>query len=249
VSLFRSNTPAPVPAPAGQGPAISLDKIPPGLHNLTKTAALSLEKTGLTGQRAAVYLVVDRSYSMNSFYRDGSVQLLAEQALGLSANLDDDGVVPLLMFDSRPYDFAEIRLDNYTGQVANWHQLNGGEATMGGTRYAPAIDAIVQHYQRSRATDPAFVVFQTDGDPQDRQVVEERLREVSNLPLFWSFLGFGNSINFLKKLDNLRGRTVDNASFFHARNPRAVSDSELYDGLTHEYASWLAAATAAGVIR
>lgn len=248
MSLFRKTT-ASVPAPAGQGPAISLDKIPSGLVDLTKTAAVSLEKKGLTGQRAAVYLVVDRSYSMAPFYRDGSVQMLAEQALGLSANLDDDGIVPLVMFDSAPYPAAEIRLDNYTGQVANWHQLNGGEATMKGTQYMPAMAAVVDHYQRSGAPDPAFVVFQTDGDPQDRDVTEHMLREVSGLPIFWSFLGYGHNINFLRKLDDLRGRRVDNASFFHARDPHDVSDGQLYDGLTHEYAGWLAAATAAGVIR
>lgn len=249
MSLFRKTTTATAPTPTGQGPAISLDKVPSGLVDLTKKAAVSLEKRGLTGQRAAVYLVVDRSASMAGFYRDGSVQLLAEQALGLSANLDDDGRVPLLMFGSRPYDFTEIRLDAYQGAVARQHAHYGGEATMTGTKYAPAIDAVVQHYRRSRAKDPALVIFQTDGDPQDRPVTEQRLREVSNLPLFFAFVGFGNNISFLKKLDNLRGRTVDNASFFHAHNPHDVSDEQLYDGITHEYPSWLTAAAAAGLLR
>ncbi|WP_409235914.1 VWA domain-containing protein [Streptomyces sp. PA5.6] len=40
----------------------------------------------------------------------------------------------------------------------------------------------------------------------------------------------------MEKLDDLRGRKVDNASFFHARNPHTVSDATLYDGITHEYA-------------
>jgi hypothetical protein len=75
------------------------------------------------------------------------------------------------------------------------------------------------------------------------------LRDASNLPLFWAFVGFGDSIRFLEKLDDLGGRAVDNASFFHARNPHAISDAALYDGITHEYAGWLAAATAAGIIR
>jgi hypothetical protein len=248
MSLFRKTT-TPVPAPAGHGPAINLDKVPPGLVDLSKTAAVSLEKSGLTGQRAAVYLVVDRSGSMAPFYRDGSVQLLAEQALGLSANLDDDGTVPLLMFDSSPYKMAEVSLDNYTGVVAQWHALNGGERTMGGTAYAPAMHAVLDHYEHSGATDPAFVIFQTDGDPWDRAETERVLRDVSRLPVFWSFVGFGDEIRFLKKLDDLKRRVVDNASFFHAVNPHAVSDADLYDGLTREYGEWLAAAAAAGIVR
>lgn len=247
--MIFSRKPAPTAAPADPAPPVPvLTGVPAGLMSLVKTAAASLEKKGLTGQRAAVYLVVDRSYSMAKFYRDGSVQMLAEQALALSANLDDDGTVPLIMFDSRPYKTAEISLDRYVGQVGTWHQLNGGEATMAGTNYAPAIDAVAEHYLRSGATDPAFVIFQTDGDPQDRPATEDKLREVSTLPMFFSFLGYGPRITFLKKLDRLSGRIVDNAGFFHAPNPHAVSDSQLYDGLTREYGSWLSAARAKGVL-
>ncbi|MFE6166195.1 VWA domain-containing protein, partial [Streptomyces sp. NPDC056486] len=75
------------------------------------------------------------------------------------------------------------------------------------------------------------------------------LRDASGLPIFWAFVGFGERIEFLEKLDDLRGRRVDNASFFHARDPHAVSDAALYDGITHEYAGWLAAAAAAGIVR
>lgn len=91
MSLFRKNT---ATAPANSSPAA-------GLINLTKKAAVSLQKAGLTGQRAAVYLVLDHSGSMTGFYRGGDVQRLAEQALGLSANLDDDGSVPVVYFGSQ----------------------------------------------------------------------------------------------------------------------------------------------------
>lgn len=245
MNLFRKNTTP--PAPTSQGPAISLDKVPTGLVSLAKTAAVSLDKQGLTGQRAAVYLVVDRSYSMAAFYRDGAVQHLAEQTLGLSANLDDDGTVPLLMFDSQPYQMVQVSLDHHEGVVAEWHRLSGGEATMKGTAYAPAMNTVIRHYLATNASSPALVVFQTDGDPQDRYETEQTLRDASGLPLFWAFVGYGNQINFLRRLDDLTGRTVDNSSFFHARDPHQTTDAELYDGITHEYAAWLTAARNKGV--
>lgn len=250
MSLFRKTTTAPVPAPAGQGPAISLDKVPPGLVDLTKKAAVSLEKSGLTGQRAAVYLVLDHSGSMQGFYANGSVQQLAEQALGLSANLDDDGTVPTVYFSDHAEQPHMVDLGNYNGVINATHL----KARWGFTNYAAAIRTVADLHQASGATDPGLVVFQTDGDPylpgaDAKREAEEALRDVSNLPLFFAFVGFGDSISFLKRLDNLRGRAVDNASFFHARDPHAVSDAELYDGITHEYGSWLAAATAAGVLR
>ncbi|MEV8600478.1 VWA domain-containing protein [Streptomyces griseoviridis] len=42
--------------------------------------------------------------------------------------------------------------------------------------------------------------------------------------------------------------TIDNASFFHAANPRTITDQQLYDGITREFATWVAAARAAGII-
>jgi hypothetical protein len=258
MSLFRKDAPTatiPAPtitdqAPAAPGPAISLDKVPAGLVSLVKSAAVSLEKNQLTGQRAAVYLVLDHSGSMRRFYADGSVQRLAEQALGLSANLDDDGTVPMLFFADSAGRPVDVSLANYAGIVDREHR----KADWGYTNYAAAIDAVVAHYEASGATDPAFVIFQTDGAPylpgkDAARQAEIALKEASKLPLFFAFVGYGDSIQFLAKLDELRGRAVDNASFFHASNPLAVTDGQLYDGLTTEYAGWLAAASAAGIVR
>lgn len=244
MSLFRKNTaPASVPAPAGQGPAISLDKVPTGLVSLAKTAAVSLDKRGLTGQRAAVYLVLDHSGSMSRCYNNGSVQRLAEQALGLCVNLDDDGQVPLVYFGSHVDQQPDVRLDSYQGIINRTHHL----VPWGSTDYARAIDYVCDLHDGN--PNPGLVIFQTDGEPDSRADAEAALRDASKEPLFFSFVGFGDNIQFLDKLDNLRGRKVDNASFVHARDPLRMTDEQLYDGITHEYGGWLAAAAAAGVLR
>lgn len=216
----------------------------PDMVSLVKTAAVSLEKKGLTGHRAAVYLVLDHSGSMARFYRDGSVQRLAEQALGLSANLDDDGEVPITFFSYDVDQRAAARLDNYGGLIDRTHK----KSQWGSTNYAAAMRDVVAEYEDSGSRDPAFVIFQTDGAPDNPELAEQALRRFSDRPIFWAFVGFGESVKFLENLDTLTGRTVDNASFFHAENPHTVTDAELYDGLTHEYAGWLAAARAAGIL-
>lgn len=215
------------------------------ITSLIKTAAISLEKNGLTGQKAAVYLVLDHSGSMHPFYADGSVQRLAEQTLALSANLDDDGAVPLVYFGSHAEDPIDVRLDNYQGIVDRTHT----DFRWGSTDYVSAMGTVARDYQASGATCPALVVFQTDGAPNDQAATERALRDASTLPIFWAFVGFGNNIRFLERLDDLAGRRVDNASFFHARDPHAVSDADLYDGITREFAAWIPAATTAGIIR
>jgi hypothetical protein len=182
---------------------------------------------------------------MRNFYRDGSVQHLAEQALGLSANLDDDGTVPMVFFSTGAEAPVLVSLDGYQGVVDREHT----SLRWGRTDYAAAMSAVVTHYKGSGATDPALVIFQSDGGPNSRPEAERALRDASKLPMFWAFVGFGDRIEFLEKLDDLRGREVDNASFFHARDPQQVADADLYDGITREYAGWLAAATAKGIVR
>lgn len=243
----RKKSPAATAAP--HAPAISLDKVPAPLVSLAKTAAVSLEKNGLSGLRAAVYLVVDRSASMTPYFRDGSVQHLADQALGLSVTVDDDGVVPLIMFDSRPYPTVDVRLDSYQGEVARQHELHGGDATMGGTRYTIAMRRVIEHYLDGSPY-PALVIFQTDGAPQDADDVRLQLAQSRKLPVFWSFIGFGPSkVRFLTELDTMRGRGLDNASYFHAgRDPKNVPDRDLYDGITREFGQWVPQARAKGLL-
>jgi hypothetical protein len=233
--------------------AISLAKIQeeaPGLVHLAQAAAVSLEKKGLGGHRAAVYLVLDHSRSMDHHYHSGAVQKLADQALGLSVNMDDDGSVPVVFFSTGPSDPSDVSLSNYAGRVQAQHE----KQRWGGTQYAPAMQKVINHYHSSGAVHPALVIFQTDGNPQDRPQAESLLKSASKLPMFWSFVGFGDELTFLRKLDDLRvgfgGRKVDNASLFETgHSPLEVSDAELYDGIMHEYPEWLTAARAAGILR
>ncbi|MFE2379048.1 vWA domain-containing protein [Streptomyces sp. NPDC059398] len=236
--------------------AISLVKVQetaPGLVDLYKKAVVSLRKNRLEGVRAAVYLVLDRSGSMRPYYRDGTVQHLAERVLSLSAHLDDDGVVPVVFFSTDIDGVSEVRLDNYEGRIEKLHQNLG---RMGRTNYHWAMDEVIDHYQGSGSQDPALVIFQTDGGPTSRLAAERYVCKAAKLPLFWQFVGFGdpddNEFSFLRKLDELavpRKRIVDNAGFFHAgKNPQALSDGELYDRMLHEFPDWLASARAAGVV-
>jgi hypothetical protein len=228
-----------------------VEQTAPGLVGLYKQAAVSLDKHRLSGERAAVYLVLDRSGSMREFYRDGTVQHLAEQILGLAAHFDDDGVVPLVFFSTGVDGVAEVSLTDYEGRITKLHESYG---RMGRTDYAAAMEAVIDHYQRSGATAPAFVVFQTDGGPTSRSAAVDVLCRAARLPMFWQFVGFGeDEFRFLRRLDELpvpAKRVVDNAGFLAAgKDPGAISDAMLYDGLTEEFPQWLAAARAQGIMR
>ncbi len=239
-----------------RSPAISLTKVmerAPDLVKLYKAAGSSVRAHGLEGVRAAVYLVLDRSGSMRPYYRDGTMQHLAEQALSLSAHLDDDGVVPVVFFSTDVDGSTDLRLGRHRGLIDKLHENLGH---MGRTNYHWAMDEIIDHYIASGSDAPALVVFQTDGGPTSRLAAERYLCKAARLPLFWQFIGFGdpddNEFTFLHKLDTLAvpaRRIVDNAGFFHAgRTPRTIGDNQLYDRLLHEFPQWLAAARTARVL-
>ncbi|MEV0260676.1 VWA domain-containing protein [Streptomyces sp. NPDC050617] len=230
------------------------------LASLREAARAALAKQGIAGERAAVYLVLDRSGSMRNYYKDGTVQHLAEQVLGLSAELGEeagDAVVSVVFFSTDVDGTAEISLDSYADRVT---ELHAGLGHMGRTNYHWAIDAVVQHYEKAAAQDgpdrPALVIFQTDGAPTSKAAAEKALCDAARLPIFWQFVGFGDpeakGFDFLRKLDDLavpEKRAVDNAGFFHAgADPRSLPDADLYRELMIEFPEWLTEARAAGIL-
>ncbi|MFJ9647825.1 VWA domain-containing protein [Streptomyces sp. NPDC004244] len=237
--------------------AIDLRKIEetaPALVSLYKSAGTALREHGLEGGRASVYLVLDYSGSMRPYYRDGTVQALADRVLGLSAHLDDDGRVPVVFFSTGVDAVEEIPLAGHAGRVA---EIASRLGHMGKTSYEAAMDAVIDHYLDSGSAHPALVVFQTDGGPVSRFAAEKYLCKAAGMPLFWQFVGFGDThskqFDFLRRLDELpvpARRVVDNAGYFHAGpDPRAVPDRDLYDRLVGGFPAWLAAARAAGIVR
>ncbi|MCK7623825.1 VWA domain-containing protein [Streptomyces sp. RS10V-4] len=244
-------TAAPAPAAGTPNPVAATA---PGLLPLYDAARATLEKHHLTTQRATVYLVLDRSGSMRTYYKDGTVQHLAEQALALSAHFDENATVPVVFFSTDVDGTADLDLTHYEGRI---EELHSGLGHMGRTNYHWAIEAVVAHYKKSGSTGPAFVIFQTDGAPTSKPAAERALCEAAGLPVFWQFIGFGDpeakGFDFLRKLDDLtvpEKRVVDNAGFFHAgRDPRSLSHEEFFQQLMVEFPEWLAEARAAKVLK
>lgn len=88
-----------------------------------------------------------------------------------------------------------------------------------------------------------FVIFLTDGGNADRPASAEVIRELSSQPVFVQFVGIGKEdFPFLRKLDELPGRLIDNAGFMSVNDLDAIKDLELYDRLLNQFPRWLAKA-------
>ncbi|MFJ5937099.1 VWA domain-containing protein [Streptomyces sp. NPDC093071] len=221
-----------VAAPVAAGPALSLAKVKaaaPHLADAYKAAGTVLKKQGLAGARAAVYLVVDRSGSMRGYFKDGSVQRLAEQTVALAAHLDENAAVTAVFFSTDIDGTAE--LTPATLSPTGIEEINAGLGRLGRTHYHRAVEEVLAHHEKTDPARPALVVFQTDGAPDAKTAATQALAGAADRPLHWRFVAWGEqdskAFDYLRKL----GGTPRTAAYFPGAAPAGTAHAAFYRGL------------------
>jgi len=270
-------SPAQPPVPAqnkNDAARVSLEKRvgkeAPHLVSLVKKVGVSLDKAGLGQHRARVALCLDISGSMHKLYSSGKIEKFAERILALAARFDDDGELDVFLFGENAHQPPPMQLassQGYISRITRQYPLEGG------TDYAKAMSMIRRHYYpKSSASQkvpqkdrmPVYVMFLTDGQTSNEREAERQIVEASYEPIFWQFMGIGQSnkstkkgfwqqltstdFSFLEKLDTMQSRFIDNANFFSVEMPDQESDESLYDLLLGEYKDWIPKARAQGLL-
>ncbi|NEB18635.1 VWA domain-containing protein [Streptomyces coelicoflavus] len=211
-------------------PATRIRSRAPALTTAYKAAGTTLKKHDLTGTRAKVHLVLDRSASMRPYYKDGSAQALAEQTLALAAHLDPEAAVHVTFFSTEVDGTGELTLTDHENKIDELHAALG---RMGRTSYHAAVEAVLAHHtEEADPGTPALVIFQTDGAPDAKTPATQSLTDAAaNHPnVHFSFVAFGDPEN--KAFDYLRKLKTGNASHFLAgETPKELTDKELYEGV------------------
>lgn len=248
------------------------------LIDLSKKAKIVLEKKNLGGVHAEIVFAIDRSGSMSDEYRDGTVQELIDRLLAIGMNMDVNKQIEVFQFDNSSRYIGTASADNHTNFVKNNRMTaNGGtsyapvmkaiieqngtplstgststetkKGLMGGLfgKKSEPVPAVIQEIKPQ--LHPTFVFFITDGENSDTKEAEKVIRESSNQPIFWQFVGIGKEdFVFLQKLDDLKGRHVDNADFFKIEDIKKISDEELYEKLLTEFPDWLKEVKSKGML-
>lgn len=168
------------------------------LLDLTKRAAITLEKRGLGEHTARVALCLDISASMGALYRSGKVQSLVERVLALGLRFDDNAEIDVFLFGARGHSAGSVGMNSYQGWTERMLQQWSLE---GGTDYAAAMHLIREQYFGSAALrqqpladrQPVYVMFVTDGHTSTEAASKAHVLSSSYEPLFWQFMGIGRS--------------------------------------------------------
>jgi len=225
---------------------VSIELKQKGIIELKQKANFAIGMNRLTGIKAQVILVLDISKSMNKLYRSGAVQNVIERILGLALNFDDDGNIDMMLFGTNAYTLPPVTINDFDGYVERVILAN--HKVIEATNYAPPLKLILEKY-RAHTGMPVFVIFLTDGGNSDKKETESVMRSLSSLPVFIQFVGIGaEDFPFLKKLDELQGRVLDNAGFMHIMDIENISDSELYSRLLNEFPDWIKKAKDAKIL-
>ncbi|MFG2114559.1 VWA domain-containing protein [Streptomyces sp. NPDC048718] len=229
---------SPAPEEPQARPAVSLARVKaaaPHLADAYKAAGTVLKKQGLTGARAAVYLVVDRSGSMRPYFKDGSVQRLAEQTVALAAHLSEDATATVVFFSTDIDGTAELRPADLTPTRVD--ELNATYGRMGRTTYHRAVEEVLALHEKSAdPARPALVVFQTDGAPESKTAAAQALAEAAERPyeVHWRFTVWGEeetkAFDYHRKLAAPR-----TAVHFAGPAPAATAHTAFYRGLLADW--------------
>ncbi len=245
--------PVPVVRDTSGAPAVNLGKVAAAGHvSLSKTAekvGVSMTKRGLNGMRGRVIVLLDHSGSMYGDFQSGTVQKLLERTLGFGLNIDTDGAVEVIPFDSKVWKTVDVKLGNYQRAARDAWKPND----MGLTNLAKALDKVRDIAAETR--EPIVCVVLTDGNPYDG-VSEQRSKDeatkvvvdLARYPVWLKFLALRN-VPYLSELDDMDGgRLLDNVDAKTIADPSGISDEAFAEAMVDEWNTWIDAAKAAGVL-
>lgn len=204
------------------------------LVNLSKES-----KVDLTKHTARVALATDYSGSMLGVFDNGSLQRTVSRLLPIALKFDNNGELESWLFSNGYKSLAVVTEDNYKNYVKNVMQKSG--MSMGGTEYAPVLRDMVRYYKDVEPSEtPAFIIFITDGENEDKSRTNEIILELSKYNIFVQFIGIGREkFEYLRQLDNLKGRKHDNTGFTAVEDMDKLNDEQLYTEILRQYKEWL----------
>lgn len=222
-------------------PRISLEKLEKSKVSLDKHLEKMKKEQNidLTKHICAVELYIDISGSMKNRFKSGKMQDALTRIFPVALKFDNDGVMPVSAFGNGCYPLVAMTMENYATyvekQILSKHDIDES------TYYAPFVKQAIKRAKKAEQY-PLFNIVITDGNCWDETESDEAFRKSSEYKTFFQCVGIGDDkFKYLRKIDDLDGRKVDNTAFVKVDELEDLSDDELYAKLLEQYPQWLQA--------
>lgn len=214
---------------------------------ITPTRSISTPSNYSSGTFQVV-LALDISFSMSIMLRNGMVQTFVEKILDFSKKNHCTEIDVFPFHDEAFNHNVKISSSNINNFIS---REIVSKYFLGECYYEPVMKKIAEkHPNAGKATPPLLVVFLTDGDCFDKPNAEKIIKELSSKGIFWQFVAVGDKksdFSFLNMLDDMSGRTVDNADFFYVENLAKLNHDDLEKKMLNEFPSWLQQTKSKGI--
>ena len=237
----------------------------PSLYEFAKKASVSLEDTKLVNKSAKVALCIDISETMMPYLLSGKAQVFAEKILALGMILDSNSAIDVfLLANKAAYNIGSMTPDNFGDFINDALKKYESNHT---SDYIHLIHELEQFYFPNdvnsgtkvvTSDEPVYAMVLTNGHTTDETATIQEMIKVSYKPIFWQFMAvgvgkedlgsgiwawlmkpFAEDYSFLKTLDDMPNRFLDNADFFNVTDPSEIKSEDLYRALLTEYPDWL----------
>ena len=217
------------------------------IEKRVEKVGIILEKKNLKNIACQVKLGIDRSGSMDSLYRNGTVQDVVERILAVGIQFDMDKSIDVWAFSHKSYPVKTVTLpimENYVKKEIE------AKVPAGSTSYAPTFGDILEASKGEKGkkglfgfgktadkpADPTLVVFITDGENDDQREAEKIIKESQSENIYWLLVGIGRA-NFTF-IENM-GDKYPNCGFVAIDDVSTIDDDDLYSALLNdELATW-----------
>lgn len=258
----QAPTPSPTPAPAPvrnaaptASPVQNVNRQPvkavisqkaPALAQSAAILERTVQQCGISNATAKVAVVMDMTKTMLWDYEDGTISKAISKFMPVVAQLDGNCQADFWLYGDIPREMPPLTLDNYANAIPrDWTRIM--QELGGGNNELNVMNTVAQKY--SGISTPVYVIFVTVGSIQDGNAVADFIRQQSNKPVYWQFIGLnGMRYGDIEHPESIQGRTTDNIGFFEADDFDDMNDGRLYNMMLAKFSKWLNEAKQKGLI-
>lgn len=240
-------TPTPVKNTAPTAPSVQTANRQPASAVIRQKApalaqsATALERIvqqrGMSNASAKVAVVMDMTQTMLWDYEDGTISKAISKFMPVIAQLDGNCKADFWLYGDIPREMPTITPDNYVNAIPrDWTRIM--QELGGGNDELKVMNAVAQKYSGIRT--PVYVIFVTVGSIKGGNAVADFIRQQSNKPIYWQFIGLnGMRYGDIEHPESIQGRMTDNVGFFEVDDFDDANDGSLYNMMFAKFPQWL----------